>query len=190
MVAFDLGVRDLTVATYIQAVGESLHVIDCDQFEGLALPEILSRVRSKGYNIDRFGWFAPHDLGQRDLTATDSAGRAATRADVARRLGVDFRIVPRVSNVQDAIDAVRRLFPRLKFDRRKCSRLLEALGHYQRQWDPRTKAFTPKPAHTWASHYADSLACFARGYKGDPREFRKIKGSSHFNVFDYHRRPR
>lgn len=168
MVAFDLGVRDLTVATYLQVVGEWFHVIDCDEFTGLALAEILSRVRGKGFNIGRRGWYAPHDLGQRDFTAADTAGQAMTRADVARKLGVDFQVVPRVPNVQDAVDAVRRLFPRFRFDRRKCSRLLEGLGAYMRQWDPKVKAFTPKPAHTWASHYADSLACFARGYHPRP----------------------
>jgi phage terminase large subunit len=168
LVAFDLGVRDLTVATYLQVVGEWYHVIDCDAFEGLALPEILSRVRAKGYNIDRRGWYAPHDLAQRDFTAADTAGQAMSRVDVARKLGVPFQVVPRVANIQDAIDAVRRLFPRLRFDRRKCSRLLEALGAYMRLYDPKTKAFAPKPAHTWASHYADALACFARGHR-EPR---------------------
>jgi hypothetical protein len=165
LVSFDLGVRDLTVCTYLQPVGEWVHVIDCDEFSGLALTEILSRVRSKGYNIDRRGWYAPHDIGVRDFTAADTAGHAISRAEVARKLGVDFQVVPRVPNVQDAVDAVRRLFPRLRFDRRRCGKLLEALGSYMRQWNPKTKTFDPKPAHTPASHYADSLACFARGWR-------------------------
>src|SRR5262245_575753 len=69
LVPFDLGVRDATVATYYQVAGEYIHVIDCDEFTGLALAESLSRARSKGYNIDRRGWYAPHDFAQHGLTA-------------------------------------------------------------------------------------------------------------------------
>jgi hypothetical protein len=42
-------------------------------------------------------------------------------------IGATTRMVPRLG-VQEGIDAVRRLFGQLLFDRRKCARLLQALG--------------------------------------------------------------
>jgi phage terminase large subunit len=157
LVSFDLGVYDATVVIYVQPVGDMFHIIDCDEYRGLALPEIISRTRAKGYVIDPRGWYAPHDLA--------TAGRAMSRVDVARQLGVQFQVVPRVSSVQENIDAVRRIFNRFRFDRRRNAKLLEMLGNYQREWNHRTKSYEAKPAHREASHYADALACFARGYR-------------------------
>jgi phage terminase large subunit len=156
-VALDLGVSDATAVVYAQSVGEFVHLIDYDEWTGLGLPEILSRIRAKGYNITR--WLAPHDLRQRDLSV------GVTRFEVALSLGVRFDIVPRVEAVQESIDAVRRFFPRIKVDRRRCARLLEAAGSYQRVWDARAKFFLSKPRHDWASHGCDALAILARGYR-------------------------
>jgi hypothetical protein len=164
MVAFDLGVRDATAVVYVQAIGEWLHLVDCDSYEGLAIPEIISRVRHKGWSLDR-RWFLPHDAHVRELSASDSAGYAKTRADIMRELGVSPLVVPRAPSVQDNVDAVRRMFSRFKIDRRRCQPLLAALSQFVRQYDPKTKSFLPRPAHTPASHYADALATFARGYR-------------------------
>jgi hypothetical protein len=94
----------------------------------------------------------------RDYTA------GITRREVAQRLGFRFTTVPRLS-VQEGIDAVRRLFPRLVFDRRQCAKLLQALAEYQKVWDARGKTFRDAPMHSWASHYADALRTFSVGYR-------------------------
>lgn len=156
-VATDLGIADAFAVIYAQAVGPTVHVVDYDEWTGLGIPEVLSRVRAKPYNIMR--WLAPHDLRQREL------GTGITRYETARKLGVTFDIIDRVSSVQESIDAVRLIFNRLKFSRRKCGRLLEALGSYQRVWDAQAKVFLSKPKHDWASHGCDALAILARGWK-------------------------
>ena len=156
--AWDLGIADATAVIYVQEVGEWWHVIRAEEFVGLGLPEILSRVRAHG---DNFGaHVAPHDIEVRDYS-----GDGTTRREVARRVGVDFDVAPRLSPAE-GIDAVRRLFPRLKFDRRGCARLLQALGEYSKVWDARGKTFRDAPLHSWASHLADALRTLATGFHG------------------------
>jgi hypothetical protein len=154
--AWDLGFRDLTVVLFAQERGEQLDIFDCDQFESLSLPEILSRVRAKPYNIRE--WLAPHDIGQHEF------GSGQTPKEVARRLGVNFRVAPKLE-VQSGIDSVRRLFGRLRFDRRRTAKLLEALGGYQKVWDAKGKTFRDKPLHSWHSHFADALRVLATAYR-------------------------
>lgn len=158
MTGWDLGIADATAILYVQEVGERLHVIDAEDYEGLSLPDILSKTQRHGYVFDPKRQLAPHDIEVRDLSV------GISRRDVAARLGTRFTTVPRCS-VAEGIDAVRRLFPRLVFDRRKCAKLLQALGEYQKVWDAKGKTFRDAPLHSWASHYADALRTFALGYR-------------------------
>jgi hypothetical protein len=158
MTGWDLGIADATAILYVQEVAERLHVIDAEDYEGLSLPDILARTQRHGYVFDSRRQLAPHDIEVRDLSV------GISRRDVAAKLGTRFTTVPRCS-VAEGIDAVRRLFPRLVFDRRKCAKLLQALGEYQKVWDAKGKVFRDAPLHSWASHYADALRTFALGYR-------------------------
>ena len=162
--AWDLGYRDSTVVLYAQDRGEWLDLVNADAFERMSLPEILSDVQGHRYVIRE--WLAPHDISQHEF------GSGQTPLEVARRLGVAFRVAPKL-DVQTGIDSVRRLFARLRFDRRRCAKLLEALGGYQKVWDARGKVFRDKPLHSWHSHYADALRVLATGYR-EPRDVSKL----------------
>jgi hypothetical protein len=165
-VALDLGVRDRSVAVFVQPSGDWLHIVDVWEGENLALPGILQAIQSRGWFIKQ--WIAPHDLQQRDLSASGYGGQAVTREQLARRMGITFRIAAKLS-ISEGLDSVRRLFSRFKFDRRRCERLLEALGQYRRTWDPERRVFSDKPLHDWCSDYADALRCFAVGHR-EPRD--------------------
>jgi hypothetical protein len=154
--AWDLGFRDSTVILYAQEHGEWLDLVDADEFQATALPECLSRMHAHGYVFGQH--WAPHDLDHHEF------GSGQTPKEVAGRLGVYFRVAPKL-DVQAGIDAVRRLFGRLRFDRRRCAKLLEALGGYQKVWDATGKVFRDKPLHSWHSHYADALRVLATGYR-------------------------
>jgi phage terminase large subunit len=173
---WDLGYRDATVIVYAQERGEWLDVFDCDGFEGMSLPEILSRMDAHRYGYREH--LAPHDIGQHEF------GSGQTPLEVARRLGVAFRVAPKL-DVQSGIDAVRRLFGRLRFDRRRCAKLLEALAGYEKIWDAKGKVFRDKPLHSWHSHYADALRTLATAYKPPrPRDGQPpAKSKTYFNVF-------
>jgi hypothetical protein len=156
LTGWDLGIADATAVVYVQEAGEWLHVVGADEYEGLSLPEIIARVQGRGYVFGRH--LAPHDIEVRDYTA------GITRREVAARLGFRFKTTPRLS-VAEGVDAVRRLFPRLVFDRRQGAKLLQALGEYQKVWDARGKVFRDAPLHNWASHLCDALRTFAVGYR-------------------------
>jgi phage terminase large subunit len=162
VVAFDLGLDDSTVAVFIQENGAWLDVVDVDAWQNLALPTILQHVRAKGYTLR--DWIGPFDIEVRDLSAVGVAGQALTRWQVAAKLGVKFVVAPKLS-IAEGLDATRRLFARLRFDTKRCARLLEALSQYQRKWDPALKVYAEKPLHNWASDYADALRTFAVGYQ-------------------------
>src|SRR5262249_18562566 len=126
--AWDLGISDLTVIVYLQPArdpGEHVHIVDCDAYEGQGLPSIIAGMHRHGYVFNKH--LVPHDAAQREL------GTGKSRVETAAGLGVRFTVVPRLA-LLDGIDAVRRLFPRLGFDRRQCARLIEALGADTQNW--------------------------------------------------------
>jgi hypothetical protein len=128
LVGLDLGVRDKSVAVFIQPHGEFLDIVDCWAGEALALPGVIQEIRARGWSL--VTWLAPHDLAQRDFSASGAGGTAVTRDTVARRLGVVFRIAPRLS-IAEGLDAVRRMFSRFRFDRkaaRRCWRRSRGIG--------------------------------------------------------------
>jgi phage terminase large subunit len=183
VVAFDLGVNDSTVAIWALENGPWLDVVDVEAWQNLALPAIIQRVQAKGYPLRE--WYGPHDLAQRDLGAVGVAGQALTRLDVAARLGVRFTVARKLP-VSEGLDMVRRLFSRLRFDTKRCARLLEALGQYQRQWDPTAKVYAEKPLHNWCSDYADALRTLAVAYHERPRRTgprEKTRGFYDFHHF-------
>ena len=72
-------------------------------------------------------------------------------------------------NVNDGINATRRLLDAAWIDEARCERGLAALRQYQRAWNEKTKMFSDAPLHNWASHGADALRTFAAGHR-DPKE--------------------
>jgi hypothetical protein len=165
--AFDIGMADLTVVTLWQDQGEYRTLIDEQAFQGVHLAEILARLRSRPYNITT--WLGPHDLEVRDWSATGGpSGETLTRRQVAKRLGVDFVVVPRREH-PEYHDAIRRLMAsRLRIHRPTCPRTLAALGGYGRDWDGRLKVYKDRPRHDEHSHYIDSVKTHAVGYQ--PRD--------------------
>ncbi len=65
----------------------------------------------------------------------------------------------------DGINAARVLMPNVWFDKDKCSRGLEALRQYRREYDDKTRAFKERPLHDWTSHAADAFRYLAMAYR-------------------------
>jgi len=107
---------------------------------------------------------APHDIGVREL------GTGRSRLEMAAELGIQFRVLPRVSQnvrseVEERIDAGRRLIPRCWFDEKKTSKGLEALRSWHRAENARTGELSSQPVHDWASHGADAYTYLAMGLR-------------------------
>jgi hypothetical protein len=88
---------------------------------------------------------------------------------MAAQLGIgNMMIVPNLS-VQDGIQAVRQMLPRVWFDAEKCEQGIEALRQYQREWDDDKKAFRSTPRHDWCSHPADAFRMMALASRAEPK---------------------
>ncbi len=126
-------------------------MIDMIEASGTSLEWCIKEVLRKPYIYAAH--IAPHDIVQHEFTSGES------RLVVARKLGIDFRIAPKLS-VEDGIDAVRRLMPRLWIDKRTCAKAWLALQDYHYEFNETTRAFSQRPAHTWSSHLSDSVRYF------------------------------
>jgi hypothetical protein len=157
-IGLDLGLTGAAVigqATW--PTGKWIEILWSWSWENKTLPEVIQTVRALPYGVGH--WVGPHDLEQRNDTTGED------RLSAARRLGVNFTVVPRVARIEDRIDLVRRKFPMMRFDARGAAPLLEALQHYRRRWNDKLKTFDAEPVHDKHSHLADALGTLLSGWR-------------------------
>ena len=116
--------------------------------------------------------YAPWDVEIKDLK---SDGKSVY--DIAKGMGIRFRVTPQPKRVEDGIEQVRNIFPRLWFDKVKCERHIEAISGYSKEaiaekLQPSRVDGEDKPLHSWHSHDADALRVLAWNVKKkkDPSE--------------------
>ncbi len=152
---WDIGMHDYTAIWFMQSVGRGdIHVIDYYQNQGEGFPHYARVLDEKNYLYGQH--YGPHDLEVREL------GTGKSRREAAYSLGINFRTVPRLP-VEDGIHAARLLIPRCHFDRDNCRDGLEALRHYHRAYNEKTRKFRDAPVHDWSSHGADAFRTAAIG---------------------------
>lgn len=160
---WDLGVGDATAIWFIQAApGGEMRAIDYYEADGEGLTHYAKVLRDRGYVFGEH--WGPHDLAVREL------GTGKSRLEVARSLGIDFRVAPNLP-VDDGIEAVRLTLPRTWFDKTRTAAGLEALRQYRREFNARLGEFKGRPLHDWTSHAADAFRYFAVSF----RERRSVK---------------
>ena len=152
--SWDLGFSDSTAIWFAQVCGREIHAIDYYENTGAGLDHYAKILSARGYNYGEH--LLPHDAGVSEL------GTGTTRLETLGRLGISGRVLP-MARVEDGINAVRMLLPRVWFDRRKCEAGLDALRMYQHEWDEKTQDFRACPRHDWTSHAADSFRYLAQG---------------------------
>lgn len=171
--AWDLGVSDSTAVWFIQCVGKERRLIDYHEASGVGLDEYARVLAQKQHD---FGWvygnhYFPHDIEHREL-----GNSGLSRVDTLRGLGIKAQVVP-AHNVNDGINAVRRMLDATWVDETHCERGLNALRNYRRAWDEKLKMFRDAPLHDWASHGADAIRTFASGHR-DPKDKAQKKSIS------------
>ncbi|MEM9523589.1 MAG: hypothetical protein AAF982_06295 [Pseudomonadota bacterium] len=154
--AWDLGIGDSTAIWVFQIGPEGMRLIDHIEDHGKPLPHYVAELEARGYGggID----YVPHDAKVRSLDTGRS--RLETLAGLGRR---PFLLPP--ATVEDGINGVRQLFPRMWFDARRCARGLESLRNYRTEFDEKAGVFKNRPKHDWTSHTADALRYAAQGYR-------------------------
>ncbi len=156
--AWDIGYNDSTSITFFQKVGNEIHVIDFYENSGEGLPHYTSVLKSKPYIYDAH--YAPHDIESHAFSSGLSA------KEVASSLGISFITLPTLKmRVEDGIEALRSIFPRLWIDTKNCAKLIDCLQNYRKEWDENLGSWKNRPRHDWASHGADSARYMAIAIK-------------------------
>jgi len=153
---WDLGVDDSMTIWMAQRVGLEIRLIDYYENSGEGIGHYISYLRSKGYNFGEH--YAPFDISVKEL------GTGKTRLETAKEMGINFNIVPKLGR-DDGIDSARALLSRCWFDSDKCSRGIQALKNYKKDWDEKNKVFRSTPRHDWSSHGSDAFRYLAVSYQ-------------------------
>lgn len=161
--AWDMGVGDSTAIWFAQLHGNQVRLIDYHIAEGEGLAYYARVLQEKKYV------YGEH-IGPHDLAARVQAENAETRLQIAARLGIHFRVLPRVSQnmraeVDERIEAGRRLLPLCQFDRVHCKDGLSALRSWRRRENAQTGELQAAPLHDWSSHGADAFTYLAMGLR-------------------------
>jgi hypothetical protein len=160
MTTWDLGLNDACTIWFIQVVGREIRWVDYYENSGFGLEhyvhELGRRRQQHGYTFGAH--YFPHDVNTSEI----SNGRS--RHDTLVSLGVTPVAVPRAQNINDGINAVRRMLAASLIDPVRCDRGLKALRNYRKEWDEDRACFRDRPFHNWASHGADSFRNFAQGF--------------------------
>src|SRR4051812_321038 len=152
--AWDLGMKDLTTIWFAQKIGQELHFIDFYQNSGKGLDHYARILLEKGYLYGHH--LLPHDIKLREL------GTGRSRFETLLSLGIEPLVVPDHS-VADGIAGVRSVISISWFDEEKCELGIDALRSYHVQMASSGMTVRDAPAHTWASHAADSMRYFSMG---------------------------
>jgi hypothetical protein len=80
-----------------------------------------------------------------------------TTVDHARKMGLEFCVIPRTKSIESDIELMRRLFKRFTFSEKGCGKGIISLMDWRRHEE------TKKPVHDWTSHAVDAfrIACWA-----------------------------
>lgn len=154
--AWDLGIGDSTAIWIFQIGPDGMRMVDHIEDHGKPLGHYVAELEARGYRGGKD--FVPHDAKVRSL----DTGRS--RLETLAGMGRQPILLP-ASNLDDGINGVRQMFPRMWFDAIKCKDAIEALRQYRTEFDEKTKAFRNRPRHDWTSHTADALRYAAQGYR-------------------------
>jgi hypothetical protein len=159
-VFFDLGRNDSTTMIFTQTVGKEIHIIDSYEHSGVGVDHYIQVLKDYGYNYNRL--FLPHDAEHVRLESNRSIEQQFKEGGFKTHITENIPIgVGELNGIQQ----VRKIFPRLWFDKEKNFQLIRALENYHKEWDEKAKVFRNQPKHDWSSHFADTLRYLAVNFK-------------------------
>ena len=157
---WDLGSGDATSVIYVQ-------------FDDKFNPVIINHIEEVNRNIDyfvdygrsfcaRLGLsihtnFMPHDGINRHQTSGGNTHRPKSCADIARELGQVVIPVGRPRAKIDAINLMRKMLYRCKFNTENTTRLIECLSNYGKEFDHKNGVYKDKPSPKWTTNSVDSF---------------------------------
>jgi hypothetical protein len=159
---WDLGGTDATAGWLFQVEGNYINLLALLHDTGHGLKYFLDWANKlkEQWGCQWGNHFGPHDISQKH----QGWEQAESRLMQARRAGWNFQITPKLS-LEDGIEALRYMLPRLRINTTECTLGIRALREYQREYDEANACFATKPLHNWASHIVDSLRYLAINYR-------------------------
>ena len=164
---WDLGVSDSTCIWLVQQIGMEIRVVDCYENQGEGLQFYINWLHDwRARHQAVFGeHYAPHDIQVREL------GTGKSRLETARKLGINFRVVRKLT-IEDGIHAARAILPKCYFEKTNTKDGLQALRRYRKEFDEKKGIYKPHPLHDWSSHYADAFRYFAIAFRDRSKQER------------------
>lgn len=151
---YDLGVNDSTAVILAQ-------------FDHLNNPTIIHFIEANNHPIQYYvteahhfctkhhlrlhSHFLPHDGKNRDKATTKST------QDILQELGEAAYCVPKPQRKIDAINLMRRMLYRTKFNKENTQRLIDCLSNYSKVFDEKNNIYKDHPLHDWTSHAVDAF---------------------------------
>jgi hypothetical protein len=161
---WDIGVDDTTSILFHQTDGLRHRFIDHYENSGEGIQHyatiLKKKAEARGFNYGIH--YAPNDIEVREW-----GSNAEPRIEIAKKLGIKFEPVPAVEDKMDAIEAARRMLGLSWFDVLHCSRAVECLDNYRKEWNELLGTWRTTPRHDWASHTADALMTGVLGIAPD-----------------------
>ena len=147
---WDLGWNDSMVILFVQKVGSAVHIFDCIIDSHRTYDSYVQEIKDRGYgNIATA--YLPHDGKAKNA----QTGKSPIQLLNALGLKADDKGVPDIG-IKQGIEAARQMFPRVYFDKTRCTDLFNQLRRYARVISPTTnEPGTPK--HDENSHGADAF---------------------------------
>lgn len=102
------------------------------------------------HNLILHSHYVPHDGKNRPWASKDTQPQNAIT--VGRALGELFYSVDKPANKQAAIQSMRRLLYRTKFNKENTARLIDCLSNYSKEFDDERGLYKDAPYHDWSSH--------------------------------------
>lgn len=158
---------DATAIWVAQHVGGQIRVLDYYEAQGQPLSTHVEWLRANGYGNARC--ILPHDGAAHDKVHQVSFESAL------RQAGFAVEIVPNqgAGAARKRIEAARRRFPAIWFDRDKTEPGRAALGWYHERHDE-TRNIGLGPEHDWSSHGADAFGLMCVHYR-EPKTKRTMR---------------
>ena len=158
-VYFDLGVDDYMVIAFVQWYRGDWRIVKEYWNNGYGIKHYLDIVMKSGWPIRSIK--LPHDGAKRELTTSDSRGRAKSVAQIAREYikecgySIPVHVLEKGSLVED-IEAVRGMIPNMMIDT-SCTYMHDCLLNYSKEFDDKLNVWKATPLHDEYSHGADVL---------------------------------
>jgi hypothetical protein len=149
---WDLGIKDPTCIIFAQVIGQTIRIIDYYEQSDRGMDHFANVVLGKPYVYGKH--FPPHDIMARE------SARGLSKRELYKELGILFSD-PISVDIEDGIELVRRMLPKVWIDEKSCKQFIKALENYREEWDDRRKVYKGRPLHDWSSHAADAMRYMA-----------------------------